>query len=206
MNLNRLRISARVTIGVTIPLILLVIVGIWSWLASDDVYHEVKMVRDERFHLMLLAQRMGKDLLQMQYYFTEVAINKEERKDADIFSGATDYYESFLENLTRYETFYQGKNKNKVVKTVDQIRTLTNEFYELGKKMSTAFVNGEQNIGFKAKESFNETAEMIDFYLEPLLRQERDMGVFAMNNLVVEMSFLKQGLLIVMLVAVIIAT
>ncbi|MEO5377865.1 MAG: diguanylate cyclase [Magnetococcus sp. DMHC-6] len=206
MNLNWFRIGTRVSTGVIIPLIMLIFVGIWSWLASDGVYNEVKEVRDARIKLMLLAQRMSKDLLQMQYYLTEVAINKAEREDADIFSGAADYYDDFLASLKEYESFYQGKNDEKIIKSLETLRSNTKEFYELGKKMATAFVQEKREAGFTAKDEFNDAAEAVDFYLEPLLRQERDMAVDSMDDLVKQMSSLKQGLLIVMLVAALISS
>ncbi|MBF0380014.1 MAG: diguanylate cyclase [Magnetococcales bacterium] len=202
MNLNRFKISVRVTLGVIIPLLMLMFVGIWSWIAIEGMFRSIQEVRDQRLQLMMLGNNMGKDLLQMQYYLTEVAIDKDERSDSDVFSGASDYFDDFLENLEEYKKFYAGKDNKDVIESVERIRESTKEFYELGKKMALAFVEERKEEGFEAKREFNTSAEYVDFDLEPLLRQERDLAVLAMNDLVAEMSQLKQGLKIVMLMAV----
>ncbi|MBF0610624.1 MAG: diguanylate cyclase [Magnetococcales bacterium] len=206
MNVNRFRIGVRVTIGVVIPLLLLVFVGSWSWIASDKVFKEVEQVRDDRLHLTLLAQQLGKDLVHMQYYLTEVAINKAERNDGNIFSGAEDYYHTFLKNLNEYEEHSKKLNNGKVDEKIATLRKKVVEFFATGKRMAEAFVNDRTEEGFLLKESFDEEAEYFDFLLEPLLRRERDSSVAAMDALVGEMARLKQGVLLVMMVAMVVSS
>lgn len=202
MNINHFRIGHRVSVGVVLPLLMLIFAGVWSWMASDEVFTEMSAIRHERLRIMLLAQHLGKDLLQMQYYLTEVAINKTEREDKDIFSGATDYYNDFNKGMSEYKEFYQRKNDTEAVKTITEIQAKSEIFYELGKRMAKAFVTGKQDDGFKAKEEFGEAAEFLDYYLEPLLRWEHDLVLTAMDTLVGNMAKLKRGLMVVMLVAV----
>ena len=205
MNLNNFRIVTRVTVGVIIPLFMLFFVGVWSWVASNEVFLELKDVRHERLRLMLVAQGLGRDLIQMQYFLTEVSFDKAEKEDDDIFSGATDYYESFLVGLEEYETFYAKREDTAVLENIEEIRISVQDFFAIGKKMAHAFVNDQREEGFSAKEEFNDAAEAVDFYLEPLLRHEHDIALVAMDILVGNMADLKWGLMIVMLVAVVLS-
>ncbi|MBF0136206.1 MAG: methyl-accepting chemotaxis protein [Magnetococcus sp. DMHC-1] len=206
INLNNFRIGQRVTIGVVIPLCLLIFVGIWSWVASDAVFREVKNIRQERLRMVILAQNLSKDLLQTRYYLTEVSINKADRNNPDIFSGSMDYYKNFIDDLDKYKNFYTQSKNEKILKSVAEIRSYFDNFYKLGKKMAQAFVNGQQEEGFSLKSEFDEAAEYLEFYLVPLLTQEENAVQMAMDILVVNMSDLKQGLLVVMLVALVIST
>ncbi len=205
MNINQYKIGQRVTVGVVIPLFMLIFSGIWSWMASDEVFQEVRAIRYDRLRLMLLTQSLGKDLLQMQYYLTEVAINKAERSDQDIYSGAADYLENFSKSLAEYEEYYKKANNTEGLKVIAEIRENTAQFYDIGKTMANAFVNNQLEEGYIAKEAFGEAAEFLHFYLEPMLRQEHDLVLTATDSLIVNMSHLKLGLVSVMLVAVIIS-
>ncbi|MBF0631718.1 MAG: diguanylate cyclase [Magnetococcales bacterium] len=201
MNLNRFQIGTRITIGVAIPLLLFTFVGVWSWIVNETMFNDVQNVRNERIRLTALAQRFEKDLVNLQYYLAEIAISKTEQGDTDIFSGAADYYQAFITGLDEYEEFYKRQNDEKVVKDIGVLRAKLGEFYTLGKQMAAAFVDHRMEEGFEKKEQFNEVKEYIDFYLEPLLRREREATLTAMDALIEKMSRLKQGVLTVLLVA-----
>ncbi|MBF0631713.1 MAG: methyl-accepting chemotaxis protein [Magnetococcales bacterium] len=203
VNLNDYSISYRVIAGITIPLLLLLIAGIWSWTASDRVFREVNSVNRERLRLVLLAHRLEKNLLQMQYFITEIYTDSGKNKDVNPFSTTEDFYNDFIIDLDEYERLNLNLNDQAVLHAVDQIREKVKEFYSVGKKMAEAFIHGRMEEGHQAKEQFNESSEFIAFYLEPLLRQERDTISVSMETLVSSMSKLKTGLVFVMLVAIV---
>ncbi|MBF0420818.1 MAG: HAMP domain-containing protein [Magnetococcales bacterium] len=203
MNINNFSIRYRVTTGVILPLLLLLFAGIWSWSASDKVFREVNSVSHDRLRLVLLAHRLEKNLLQIQSFITEISLSTNTKNDANSFNITIDYYNSFIIDLDEYENINRSLNNQQVMQAIDEIREKIKEFYSTGKKMAEAFVQGKLEEGYKAKEQFYETSEFIDFYLEPLLRQERDTISNSMETLVSGMSNLKTGLVIVMLVAMV---
>lgn len=203
MNINNYRITYRVTAGVVVPLLLLILAGVWSWSASDRVFREVSKVRHERLQMVLLTQRLEKDLLHMQFFLTEIPLSNEDSKGKDLFSSSKDYYENLIIGLDEYEAFYQKMSDKKNAFSIIEIREKINKFYAVGKKMAEAFVEGRLEDGYVAKEEFNEISEFLDYYLEPMLRQERDAVSASMDTLVVSMSDLKTGLMIVMVVAMV---
>ncbi|MBF0436244.1 MAG: HAMP domain-containing protein [Magnetococcales bacterium] len=203
MIINNFSIRYRVTAGVILPLLLLLFAGIWSWSASDRVFREVNSVSHERLRLVLLAHRLEKNLLQLQSFITEISLSTNTKNDVNTFNITVDYYNSFIIDLDEYENINRNLNNQQVMQAIDEIREKIKEFYSTGKKMADAFVQGKLEEGYKAKEQFNESSEFIDFYLEPLLRQERDTISNSMETLVSSMSNLKTGLVIVMLVAMV---
>ncbi|MBF0154062.1 MAG: HAMP domain-containing protein [Magnetococcales bacterium] len=205
MNLNNFRIGHRVTAGVVVPLLLLILVGIWSWTASDAVFREVRDIRHERLRMELLAQDLSKSVFQTRYYISELSI-RVEPGDTNIFSGAEDYYKNFLEDLGKYNEFYKKTDDKKTMKSIAEVRTGMEKFYKLGKEMVEAFVNGRKEEAYAAKDAFDEAAEYLDFYLVPLLTHEQDLVSGAMDTLVSNMANFKRKLMIVMLVALVVST
>ncbi|MBF0179768.1 MAG: methyl-accepting chemotaxis protein [Magnetococcales bacterium] len=201
IHLNRMQISHRITAGVTIPLLLLIVVGVWSWTASHGVLEEVDQIRNERLNRVLLAQRLGKELLKMQYYLTEVSINKEERGETDPFIGAEEYFKSIVKNLNEYRIAYQNDHNEKNRQAVDEILAKIENFYNIGKKMTQAFLANDKEEGFRLKHAFDEEAEYIDYYFVPLMTQEEETIQEEMTGLEKSMSNLKRGLVVVMLLA-----
>ncbi|MBF0143671.1 MAG: HAMP domain-containing protein [Magnetococcales bacterium] len=204
MNLGRFRIAVRVTVGVVVPLLLLVFVGLWSWRASDVVHTEMEVVQHEKLPQMLLIKRLSTDVIQIQYYLTELSISRSEQDDGDIFSASSDYYKDFMEGIETYEKSYGGGDPEFVEK-LNRLRSNFESFYTTGKEMAQAFVDGRADEGLAAMEAFSEAAEVVDFNLEPLLRLENDAVLAAMDDVVVRMSALKRGLLVVMFVAVVLS-
>ncbi|MBF0295726.1 MAG: HAMP domain-containing protein [Magnetococcales bacterium] len=201
IHLNRLQISHRITAGVTIPLILLIVVGVWSWTASHRVLGEVGQIRNERLTRVLMAQRLGKELLKMQYYLTEVSINKAEKGGTDPFIGAEEYFNSIVKNLKEYKAAYQNDHNEKNLQAVDEILAKIENFYNIGKKMTLAFIANNKEEGFRLKHAFDEEAEYIDYYFVPLMTQEEETILEEMTGLEKSMSNLKRGLVVVMLLA-----
>ncbi|MBF0341283.1 MAG: methyl-accepting chemotaxis protein [Magnetococcales bacterium] len=201
MFLNRFQISHRITVGVTVPLVMLLVVGIWSWSASHGVFSEISDIRHERLDRVLLAQRLGKGLLKIQYYLTEVSINQEEKGGVDPFIGAEEHYKAILEDLNKYKAAYKHTENEKNLQAIDEILEKIDNFYKTGRKMTEAFLKNKREEGFRLKQLFDEEAEFIDYYLVPLMSFEEVAVLEAMEGLENSMSNLKRGLVLVMLVA-----
>ncbi|MBF0611463.1 MAG: bacteriohemerythrin [Magnetococcales bacterium] len=202
MKLNRFSIGTRVIIGFTIPMVLLTFVGVWSWYASNMAFQDAKEVKEERLRLALLAQRLGKDMLQVQHYLTELPLHTDQ-DDEDIYSGAKDFYNAFMKGLDEYEAHYKNANDAKVLADIGKMRKAFSEFYAMGTRMAETFLKEGKEAGNTAKEEFDEAAESMDFYLEPMLRKEREHAERDMDSLVNSMSELRRGVVIVMVVALV---
>ena len=71
INWKDLKVRNKLLICYALPLLLLTVVAMWIFFESSGALRSMEKVKNETVELALLAERMGKDVVQIQQWLTD---------------------------------------------------------------------------------------------------------------------------------------
>ncbi|WP_085446544.1 bacteriohemerythrin [Magnetofaba australis] len=164
-----LQMAHKILLGFLAPALILVIMGVWSHFVSSGVAEKTHTVRDVSFRLALLAAETKTNVVQVQQWLTDISATRGAEGFDDGYGEAENYAKLTLKNLDEFKHTFGQMGKNAQIAEVEKIRLAFLPWYEAGKAMAQAYIDGGPAEGNVQMGSFDEQAERLQAVLEPFL-------------------------------------
>lgn len=158
--LNKLSVSWKICLACGLPIVALVFVSIMS-------HHELAKVEkagsdsQAQSALALTAFQMKLEVTQVQQWLTDISATRGAEGFDDGFDEAETYAVEFQKNLEVFRTVFLNQEKKQQSALLDDLSTKFEAYYEMGKKMAHAYIDGGPAEGNKAMGDFDSYAEAI---------------------------------------------
>jgi methyl-accepting chemotaxis protein len=202
MNWKNFRVRTKIMICFVVPLILMGVIGFWTYNSSGKVFENAEHLRDESVVFAGIAHQMGKDVIQVQQWLTDISATRGLDGLNDGFDEAEKSYQSFLSGLERFEQMFEEENDGDGLKETRQLKLDIDNYYEVGKKMAHAYVDGGPAAGNKMMGEFDGAAETMSSDLEPFVEEQVAEMESKVSGIITLVDNLKQGVFTVCLVSI----
>ena len=172
MNWKNFKVRTKILVCFMIPLILMGVIGAWTFQSSEKVFNNVKQMKDESVVFSGIAHKMGKDVIQMQQWLTDISATRGLDGLNDGFDEAEKSYQSFLSGLNRFEKMFEEENDNENIRKTHELKVRVDAYYDMGKKMAKGYIEGGPEAGNKMMDDFDETAEKLAAALGPFVEAQ----------------------------------
>jgi methyl-accepting chemotaxis protein len=203
MNWKNFKVSTKIMICFVVPLILMGVIGFWTYNSSEHVFEKAEHLRDESVVFAGIAQQMGKDVIQVQQWLTDISATRGLDGLNDGFDEAEKSYQSFVSGLERFEQMFEEENDSDGLKEVRELRSDIDNYYETGKKMAHAYVDGGPAAGNKLMADFDGAAETLSSDLEPFVEEQVEEMESMVGSIISSVNNLKKGVFIVCITSII---
>ena len=110
MNWKNLRIASKIVLCYSIPLVLMIAIGAWTFRVSQNVFRHATQARDESVVFSGIAQDMSKEAIQIQQWLTDISATRGLDGLNDGFDEAESSYQSLLSDLSKFRNMYESEN------------------------------------------------------------------------------------------------
>ncbi len=145
------------------------------------------------FNLSMTAMKMQRQVLEVQQYLTDISATRGRDGLDDGFSEAEKSRKAFLEGVETFRAFYQQQG---VVGKIDQLDTIVSRFdtyYQDGRKMAQAYIDGGADAGNRLMGGFDQAADQLNRVFVPFVQENRSSGNSELRGSVTLLSFLFWG-------------
>lgn len=144
----------------TFLFIFLILGGIQVYLVLQMNGYGTNMesIKEESLEKVLHAERMKLDVVQVQQWLTDISATRAAQGYDDGFEVAETYAADFystIENLKQLET-------NSTIQKLTDIQTAFDDYYEIGKQMANAYIEGGPELGNMLMDQFDNSSEAIN--------------------------------------------
>jgi len=202
---KNLKTVYKIAIAFAIPVVLLVLLNINSFVISADVERKIIEARDTSFSFTLTALQMDKDVVQIQQWLSDISATRAHEGFADGFDEAEKHYQSFLTGIERFEALYRRTGRNDKLRQLQPLKVAVEEYYQVGKKMAQAYIDGGPESGNKLMGSFDEKAEALSESLSPFVQEQVKEAETRLNGVVADTGLLRSSILMIGIVILIVS-
>ncbi len=199
---SNFKVRTKIIVCFMIPLIMMGVIGFWTYTSSNNVFSNAEHLRDESVVFAGIAEQMGKDVIQIQQWLSDISATRGLDGLNDGFDEAEKSYKSFLAGLSRFEEMFQEENDSAAIKQTRELKGFVDSYYEMGKKMARAYIEGGPSAGNKLMGDFDAAAEGLSNALEPFLETQISEVNEMTNNIITLVDHLKTGVIIVCLISI----
>jgi methyl-accepting chemotaxis protein len=204
--LENMKVGTKLIVSIMIPIILMLVIGAWTFQSSTTIFNDTEHLRDESVVFAGIAQQMGKDVIQVQQWLTDISATRGLDGLNDGFDEAEKSYQSFLSGLERFEKMFQEENDNANIKKTRELKLVVDNYYEMGKKMAKGYVEGGPDVGNKMMGDFDEAAAKLSAALEPFVEEQVNEVDEIAGEIILLVDSLKKGVVVVCLISILLSS
>lgn len=115
---------------------------------------------------------MKLDVVQVQQWLTDISATRAQDGLDDGLKKAEEHKDSFLAGLSKFRDMYTNENDKEGLNKLGEIEQTFKDYYEAGKKMAQAYIDGGPAEGNKQMEAFDKAAESLTDNLVPFVNQQ----------------------------------
>jgi methyl-accepting chemotaxis protein len=197
MNWKDLKVSTKIAICFAIPLVLMIVIAVWTFQVSDNVFKKSEHVRDESVVFAGIARQMGEDIIQVQQWLTDISVTRGQDGLDDGFNEAEKSYKSFLSGLERFTDMYEKENNAEGIRTLQDLGVKADAYYEMGKIMAKGYIEVGTAEGNKLMNDFDKEAEKIHDSMAPFVEEQTEELRTMSGEIVTLVNRLKKGVLLI---------
>jgi methyl-accepting chemotaxis protein len=185
-----------------IPLILMGVIGLWTFQSSKSIFNDVEHLKNESVVFAGVAEKMGKDVIQIQQWLTDISATRGLDGLNDGFDEAENSYQSFMSGLNRFEGMFEEENDNEALKKTGDLKTKVDAYYEMGKKMAKGYIEGGPEVGNKMMADFDEAAGNLAAAMEPFVEEQVGEVNEMAGDIISLLDGLKAAVLVICLISI----
>ena len=201
MSWKDIKIGTKIVASFMVVLVLMLGIGIWTFQVSTSVANNAEKVKDESLVFAGTVQQMRVDVIQVQQWLTDISATRAQDGLNDGFDEAEKSYQSFLTGLASFGKKYKAENNREKLQEIKDLRTQADVYYEAGKKMASAYIDGGPGAGNQLMDSFDTAAANLYDTLDPFISEQVAGTENAMGEIALSVNNLKMGMMVAFLVA-----
>jgi methyl-accepting chemotaxis protein len=182
---EKMKLASKLALGFAIPVFAIVCMTTGTFIVTSSIKGNTNQALTESkvsFKFSTLAQNMRLDVVQVQQWLTDISATRGLDGLDDGFDEAEKSKQSFLAGLSKFKAMYEENNELQYINDVQEIQQAFGVYYEAGKTMATAYVNGGAQEGNKFMESFDTAAEALRETIEPFIARQSLKGESALSS------------------------
>ena len=169
-----LKVSDKIKLCYTFNLLAMIFFAVWAGFSSIKLSDGVEKITEKNIEFVMLAERIGRDIVNIQQRFTHVsAVRGLDGMDRG-FEEIGKSYNSAMSGLSKFREMYEAENNIAGVQKAQELRSRVDDYYEMGKEMAMMFVDGNAARGKIKMKDFEATAEDITTVLVTLVEEQVD--------------------------------
>lgn len=202
-----MKLSSKLALGFAIPVLAIVSLTIGTYAVTRSVKHNTNQAlteSSESYKFSTLGQNMQLDVVQVQQWLTDISATRGLDGLDDGFDEAEKSKQSFLSGLSQFEKMYEDKKEMKYLDEVQKIKQAFKAYYEAGRTMASAYVEGGPQKGNQFMANFDTAAEALNETITPFIERQSlkgDTELSSVGSLVesLRLTVLSIGMLAVIL-------
>lgn len=205
---ENMKLGSKLVLGFAIPIFAIVSMTIVTYVVTSSVKDHTNQAlteSKESFKFSTLAQNMRLDIVQVQQWLTDISATRGLDGLDDGFDETEKSKQSFLSGLSKFKEMYEEKNELQYINEVQKIQQAFGAYYEAGKTMATAYVEGGAQEGNKFMESFDKAAETLRETIEPFIERQSLKGESALSSVSSSVEKFRLIILLIGMLAVILS-
>jgi methyl-accepting chemotaxis protein len=151
---DRMKIGARLGVGFGVVLLIFIVAILVSSLYLKTVDESSRQVANESIPFALLAENMTLNVVQVQQFLTDVSATH----DLQGYKDAEEAADRFKKAADKFGDMFTRENDSKSFGEIQEIQTLFNRYYDVGKQMANAYMRDGIAAGNKIMVDFDKTA------------------------------------------------
>ncbi|MFQ5685413.1 MAG: methyl-accepting chemotaxis protein [Candidatus Scalindua sp.] len=199
---KNMRLAVKLSLGIGIPLVMMVGVVIAIYLVAGRVKGNAQLAKNESVVYAGVAQQMKVDVIQIQQWLSDISATRGQDGLNDGFDEAQKSRDSFIAGLVRFREMYLNEKNDESLSRLKEIEQALEVYYEEGKIMAQAYIDGGPVEGNKLMDNFDKAAESLAGKLEPFIEQQANELDTAMASIVSSVDSLRMLILIAVLTTV----
>ena len=174
MNMN-IKFRDRIVSSLLVPVLFLLGINLWAFVASHNVSSATAMIRDEGVELAFLAKKMEKSILDVQQSLTDISATRGQNGLDKGWQEAETSAILFQETLQIFRQRIAKQNDSRLQETLDQLSGRFQTYYAQGKNMASAYVDGGPEKGNQRMADFDREALALQEVLGPFVQGRLDL-------------------------------
>jgi CHASE3 domain sensor protein len=199
--MRNVSLSAKMCLGFGIPLLMIAAIVTANYVVVNRVQSSARLAKDESVIFAGIARQMKLDVVQVQQWLTDISATRAQDGLDDGFDEAENSSKSFLAGLAKFKEMFEQENDSTGLQQVKELESAFTGYYEAGKKMAQAYIDGGSEAGNKMMASFDEAATELSNALEPFVESQVTELDEAMASIVSSSGTLRNMVLVTGIVA-----
>jgi methyl-accepting chemotaxis protein len=196
MRIANLSLKAKTFCGLGILVGILALSTVWTSFLSREVVTEVHLVKNESVVFAGITRKMKLDIFQVQQFLTDISATRARDGLNDGFEKAEKSRRSFLKGVDSFrEMFTTEKDQTELAK-LNQLEENFNVYYQTGRKMAQAYVDGGPAKGNELMPQFDKAFRAMSESLDPLVAQQNREVDSALHSIVADAGMLRTNLIV----------
>lgn len=171
-NSKKMSLTVKMGLGFGVPLLMIAVIVTAISIVVNAVQVNAKLARDESVVFAGVARQMKLDVVQVQQWLTDISATRAKDGLDDGFDEAEKSYQSFMAGLAKFKKMYERENDSVGLRKVDELENAIAAYYEVGKKMANAYIEGGPEAGNKAMGEFDGTASRLAGNMDPFVESQ----------------------------------
>jgi methyl-accepting chemotaxis protein len=193
---KKMSLSVKIGLGFGIPLLMIAAIVTAIFVVVNGVQTKATLAKDESAVFAGVAQQMKLDVVQVQQWLTDISATRAQDGLDDGFDEAEKSYQSFLAGLAKFKTMFKQENDSAGLRDVEDLRTAIEAYYEAGKKMAKAYIDGGSEAGNKTMGDFDQAASNMAANMDPFVASQMEELDTSMASIVSSTGVLRSAVLI----------
>jgi len=165
--LNHLTIQTKILLVLSVPLLMLAGLSLWSYQVGSEVYDSAEQAGNVNVPFAIKAKTLDKNVIQIQQFLTDISATRGQNGLDDGFEQAEINYTAFMKGLEEFEVYYTKTEGNVELAELAAIKERVIAYYTMGQKMAHAYIDGGAPAGNQLMGDFDSTAVALSEVLEP---------------------------------------
>ena len=171
-----LTIPKKLIYGFGAPMFVFIVMVTWALTTTQSIKNDVTAIDEQFVKHTVMALNMEKDAIQVQQWLTDISATRAKDGLDDGFKEAENSYRAFLKKLTALKKEFQLWHYP--ASDIENLRTMESQFqqyYNNGKTMAQAYIDGGPEAGNKTMADFDRAAEAFSKSLQSMVKS-REMA------------------------------
>ena len=169
---KNMKLGTKLIFGFGILLFMIAGIAGTTYYFTIAVKNNARTAQSESIVFANVAHQMKLDVIQVQQWLTDISATRAQDGLDDGLNEAEKHKETFLAGLSLFREMYLKKNDTVVIDKLKNIDIAFKDYYEEGKKMAKAYIDGGHTEGNKKKGDFDKVAEVLASNLDPFINQQ----------------------------------
>lgn len=199
MKWNNLKVSKKIILSFAVPLALMTIIAAWTFLISKGISEKARIIKEEDTPFLILAEVMSKEVIGINQHLSMISATRGLNGLDKGLKAAEKNYLTLLDSMERFKDKYRRENNVGGIRRIDELKSRTDEFYKMGKRMAGAYIKDGAGAGNKLMADFNRAADNLEKILNPFVNDMRGDMEKQLGSIVLSVNKLKTVILVITL-------
>jgi methyl-accepting chemotaxis protein len=196
MRFTNVPLKTKILGGFLLPIVIMVGVTAMGFVLSRMVETNARLVKDESAVFAGIARQMQLDVVQVQQWLSDISATRARDGLDDGFGEAEKSRQSFIKGLEAFRGMFRAEKDQASLTKIDQLQVSFDTYFEAGRKMAQAYIDGGPAQGNKSMAQFDEAAGALSEELTPFIEQQTVELDDAMQAIIDEAGSLRRMVLI----------